>query len=49
MTVASPVKPAVRRPLVKPDRTVWLVLFFVVTSILLLVSHETDVMKNLGA
>ncbi|OLV19907.1 branched-chain amino acid ABC transporter permease [Deinococcus marmoris] len=49
MTVANPAKPAVRRPLVKPDRTVWLVLFFVVTSILLLVSHETDVMKNLGA
>ncbi|CAM3376247.1 branched-chain amino acid ABC transporter permease [Deinococcus saxicola] len=48
MTVASPAKPAVRRPLVKPDRTIWLVLFFVVTSILLLVSHETDIMKNLG-
>ncbi|CAM3949286.1 branched-chain amino acid ABC transporter permease [Deinococcus frigens] len=48
MTVASPVKPAVRRPLVKPDRTIWLVLFFIVTSVLLLISHETDIMRNLG-
>ncbi|MFK7601572.1 branched-chain amino acid ABC transporter permease [Deinococcus sp. SM5_A1] len=48
MTVASSAKPAVRRPLVKPDRTVWLVLFFIVTSILLLIAHEPDIMKNLG-
>ncbi|MDV6373950.1 branched-chain amino acid ABC transporter permease [Deinococcus arenicola] len=50
MTVANanPPKPAVRRPLVKPDRTALLVAFFVVTSVLLLISHAPDVMRNLG-
>lgn len=48
MTVANPAKPAVRPPLIKPDRTILLVLFFIVTSVLLLVSHETDIMRNLG-
>lgn len=48
MTVADSAKPAVRRPVVKPDRTVLLVLFFVVTSVLLLISHQPEVMRNLG-
>ncbi len=50
MTVATPPQTGstVRRPVVKPDRTIWLMVFFIVTSILLLVSHEPDVLKNLG-
>lgn len=48
MTVANPAKPAVRPPTVQPDRTVWLMLFFIVSSILLLVSHEPEMLRNLG-
>lgn len=48
MTVATPAKPAVRRPVVKPDRTILLVLFFVVTSVLLIISHQPGMMKSLG-
>lgn len=48
MTVATPAKPTVRRPVVKPDRTILLVLFFVVTSVLLIISHQPGMMKSLG-
>jgi branched-chain amino acid transport system permease protein len=48
MTVAPSARPAVRRPVVKPDRTILLMLFFIVTSVLLLTSHQPDIMRNLG-
>ncbi|GGM05104.1 ABC transporter permease subunit [Deinococcus aerophilus] len=49
MTAVNPAGPAPRRPVVRPDRTVLLLLVFIITSGLLLVSHNRAVLGNMGS
>lgn len=46
MTAANPMAP--RRVAPAPDRTFWLVLIFLLTSALLLLSHNTELLAGLG-